>query len=375
VEHLDSVVRAGDTSWKSAALIWSLLLKAFDDACRSKTLALRVRKDNPIAGVRGPDRGIAKAKSYLWPSEFLQLVACPAVPLVFRRAVCIAVYLYLRTAEQRAFTWDAVDMAHASALVHETENRTGSKKTTKGKKSRRVPIEPNLMPLLAGLPRGSDNLVTPLVDDRHLSRSLQKWLQVAGIGRAELSVAVKDKTRKRMTWHDLRATGITWAAVRGDAPQLIQHRAGHERFETTLTYIREAENLRAGFGEVFPSLPLEALGIFPQRPGELPNGAEKSGNIGEEPGSCSGAFAAISSSFRDGSGETPADGCDHVSAVYADSATIHPPSRAASALALMGHVKALLLAGDVFGALAVCEAVEGLLRAAGGGEVVRRVLQ
>jgi hypothetical protein len=41
----------------------------------------------------------------------------------------------------------------------------------------------------------------------------------------------------------------------------------------------------------------------------------------------------------------------------------------------MGHVKALLLAGDVFGALAVCEAVEGLLRAAGGGEVVRRVLQ
>jgi hypothetical protein len=35
-------------------------------------------------------------------------------------------------------------------------------------------------------------------------------------------------------------------------------RAGHERFETTQRYVREAENLREGFGAVFPPPP-EAL--------------------------------------------------------------------------------------------------------------------
>jgi hypothetical protein len=44
-------------------------------------------------------------------------------------------------------------------------------------------------------------------------------------------------------------------AVRGDAPQLIQTRAGHSDYSTTLRYIRAAEAVREGFGEVFPALP------------------------------------------------------------------------------------------------------------------------
>ena len=64
-----------------------------------------------------------------------------------------------------------------------------------------------------------------------------------------------DRTRKAMTFHDLRASGITWCAVRGDDPLKIKQRAGHRSFSTTEGYIREAENLREGFGEVFPALP------------------------------------------------------------------------------------------------------------------------
>jgi hypothetical protein len=42
-------------------------------------------------------------------------------------------------------------------------------------------------------------------------------------------------------------------------------RAGHKDMTTTLGYIREAENLRAGaFGDVFPPLPAELLGGGPQ---------------------------------------------------------------------------------------------------------------
>ncbi len=64
-----------------------------------------------------------------------------------------------------------------------------------------------------------------------------------------------------MTFYDLRATGITWMALRGDNPLAIKQRAGHRRFETTEGYIREAENLRAASpGEPFPELPEALLG-------------------------------------------------------------------------------------------------------------------
>jgi hypothetical protein len=87
---------------------------------------------------------------------------------------------------------------------------------------------------------------------------LRQHIELAGVKRAELFTS--DAQRKHITFHDLRATGITWAAVRGDDPLRIKQRAGHLGFSTTEIYIREAENLHEGFGEVFPALPLELTG-------------------------------------------------------------------------------------------------------------------
>ena len=64
-----------------------------------------------------------------------------------------------------------------------------------------------------------------------------------------------DAHRRHIVFHDLRATGITWMAVRGDEPLRIKQRAGHQSFSTTEGYIHEAENLARGFGEPFPPLP------------------------------------------------------------------------------------------------------------------------
>jgi len=75
VQYLDSRVRNKKMSWRTAAHIWGVLSKMFVDAQRSKLRALRVRKDNPTADVLGPDRGAAKSKVYLYPSEFLKLVS------------------------------------------------------------------------------------------------------------------------------------------------------------------------------------------------------------------------------------------------------------------------------------------------------------
>jgi hypothetical protein len=44
-----------------------------------------------------------------------------------------------------------------------------------------------------------------------------------------------------------------------DEPLRIKQRAGHRSFQTTEGYIREAENLREGFGKVFQTLPSSLL--------------------------------------------------------------------------------------------------------------------
>jgi len=76
---------------------------------------------------------------------------------------------------------------------------------------------------------------------------------VAKLERTELTTATR--TRKAMTFHDLRASGATWMAVRGDDPLKIMQRCGHADFQTTQAYVREAEAIREGFGDVFPPLP------------------------------------------------------------------------------------------------------------------------
>src|SRR4051812_32019524 len=86
---------------------------------------------------------------------------------------------------------------------------------------------------------------------------VRTMLDKAGVTRDELHA--NDATRKGLTWYDLRATGITWMAIRGDDPLKIMSRAGHVDFKTTQGYIREAEAVRAGFGDVFPPLPATVL--------------------------------------------------------------------------------------------------------------------
>lgn len=83
----------------------------------------------------------------------------------------------------------------------------------------------------------------------------EKHLPAAGVKRVELLHG--NAQRKHLTFHDLRATGITWCAVRADEPLRIKQRAGHRTFGTTEGYIREAENLAVGFGEPFPELPAD----------------------------------------------------------------------------------------------------------------------
>ncbi len=259
--------------WKSAVHAWTVVRAMFRDACAAKRVDLCVRDDNPAAGVAGPDTGARKAKTYLWPSEFAALVASPSVPVRWRRLIALAVCTYARAGELAALEWGDVDLDHGTIHVHRARGSKGERslKPTKTDVARRIPIEPSLMPLLRAMhaeakgrgaaPRGS---LVSMPASGQLSVKLKVYLRRVGIERADLFTS--DETRKAITFHDLRATGITWCAVRGDDALKIKQRAGHASFSTTEGYIREAENMRAGFGAVFPALPADLLRHGPVRP-------------------------------------------------------------------------------------------------------------
>jgi integrase len=258
---LDAKVRANEIAWKSAQDIWGTATKMADDACNSKLPTIRCRDDNPATDVRGPDRGAVVARQYLYPNEVEQLLACEVVPLHWRRLFAVAVYTYCRAAELRALTWADVDLAHG--VIHITKSArpgTDEIKTTKSKKARRIPIELGLRPLLVAMHAAADGkgpVLTEIPSEFNLSAGLKRWLKAAKVDRASLTA--KGPSERPIRFHDLRATGITWMAVRGDDATKIQARAGHSSFATTQGYIREAEIHRDGFGEPFGALPLSVL--------------------------------------------------------------------------------------------------------------------
>ena len=262
VEKLDASVRAGTFSWRTAGHVWSFCTMMFGEAQSSKARALRVRDDNPTTGVRGPDRGQKKKKISLYPSEFLALMNCPRVPVRWARLIALSVYLYPRPGELAVLEWPAVDLEHGIVLVHSAEGEGGEAGKTKTGDTRRVPIEPMLVPLLKEMHAEADGkgrVVGNMPPESDLSKRLRKYLGWAGVKRAELFVGAKHRAMKQMTWYDLRATGITWRVVRGDPLAKIKSGAGHRNLSTTEGYVREVEGLDTAFGDVFPPLPLRQL--------------------------------------------------------------------------------------------------------------------
>jgi hypothetical protein len=144
------------------------------------------------------------------------------------------------------------------AIVHihrGIDRERGGTKGTKSGLARRFGIEPAILPLLSAMRKeqcGTGRVIRKMPRMRDLAEGLRNFLTLAGVTRAELHTT--DRTRKALTWHDLRATGITWMAIRGDDALHIQHRAGHSSFSTTQGNIRQAEAVREAFGSVFPAL-------------------------------------------------------------------------------------------------------------------------
>jgi integrase len=252
--HDEGAKFTGNTALK----VWGAVTKMFKDACRSKVPALRVRKGNPTLEVEGPDAGEKRAKQWLYPDEFLQLVSCTTLPLRWRRIYALATYLFTRAGELEVLDWQDVDLAHGRIRIHRAIDRhTGETKETKAAEVREFQVEPALLPLLKAMHgERSSGVVAKMPPVEDLAATFRNHLERAGLKRAALSQ--RTNTSSPITFHDLRATGLTWLAMRGDEPLTIRDRAGHANLATTEHYIRRGREA-GGLGTPFPELPSDLI--------------------------------------------------------------------------------------------------------------------
>ena len=224
-DKLDDKITRGELAWKTVASCWTLATSMCADMMSAKRREFRVREDNPCRDVKPPERGSQRAKQYLHPDEFLAFVSCERIPLRWRRAVALAIYTYTRDAELRVLRWSDVDHGIVDITRAYNRRKPGEVKGTKSEAPRRFAVEANLLPLLEDMrPKNGEGLVIELPSERAMARNLRRWLLKAGVTRAALHESTE--TSRNLTWHDLRATGATWMAVRGDDPLRSSSGAG-----------------------------------------------------------------------------------------------------------------------------------------------------
>ncbi len=254
-------------SGKTALNAWSVLRTTFKEAFSSRDRRLRVRADDPSTGIKPPLRTDARKKTFLYPAETSDLLACEDVPREWREVYAIALYTYMRPNELRALRRADVDLVHG--VIHVTKawdkrtSKVAAPKTANG--IRDVPIEPALRPLLARTleGKGDNDLVVPLLaktSDYYATPTFREHLKIAKVTRPRLTEDTA--TVMPVNFRSCRDSGITWLALAGVELARMQRRAGHDNIETTLGYVKQAEDLIGNVGAPFPALP-ESL-VWPE---------------------------------------------------------------------------------------------------------------
>ena len=190
-------------------------------------------------------------------------LCCPAIPLERRCFYAVAVYCYTRPGEVLAFLGGrSIDLKHVRS-GSTAPSTTSSACSTNGPNRRqpalrsRARTAPLLDQMWAERPKPGTLLFPRFT---HLAEVLREDLMKAGVKRASLHV--RRQGSQPIRFHDLRATGITYMAIRGDSDQDVRERAGHADFETTLLYIRRGHLAlsSAAIGRPYAALPACVLG-------------------------------------------------------------------------------------------------------------------
>ncbi len=250
---------------KTAMNVWSCLTSAFRAATSSKRRDLRVLEalPNPCVGVEPPgdkDSRKARRKTFLFPREATALLACEAIPLAWRETYAVALYTYARPGELRVLAWGDIDFdANSIAITKAWDYDAKEIKDPKSRNGvREIPIDAALAPLLRRMAEGkaSTALAVPMLDsfgEDHLAEKFREHLLLAKVDRAGLHATTS--THVQSNFRSCRDSGITWLAMAGVDSAKIVRRAGHDDHNTTMGYVKLAEDLTGSLGTPFGPLP------------------------------------------------------------------------------------------------------------------------
>jgi integrase len=270
VAKLDAMVDEGKLSGSTANNIWRTCTCALGDAVTSKVQSVAVLEANPALNIEPPKDGDMKEKQFLYPDEYLKLVACAEVPLFYARLYTFAIYTGLRQGEVLGCEWRDVDLTHGTIHVHHQVDYVrgeGKDKPTKTRRSRRIKVEDHVRPMLEAMREESGGKgrvfpdPPPVTGEYGLANVIRRHVELAGADadRPELTKPA-DETQRALVFHDTRATHSVWRLKRnwpGDAPSDVKEDCGWGSIGTLDVYSRLARHMT---GEPFPPLPARLVG-------------------------------------------------------------------------------------------------------------------
>jgi len=161
---------------------------------------------------------------FLTPDE--ETAILDACPEDVRPAVVFALNTGIRQMELLTLTWGKVDLARKVITL--------SADKTKGKKTRRVPLNPMALEALGTPPQGYNQTtpVFPVVserDQRDLVRRFKKAVDKTGINKGA-------SRSQRVTWHSLRHTFASRLVQSGVSLLNVKELLGHATLAMVMQY-------------------------------------------------------------------------------------------------------------------------------------------
>jgi integrase len=247
-------------AWETTHHLRSLLSKVMGTAVSWNYIS-----DNPVHGVKMPERSLKRPHRFLSLDEVRRLIAASDEPV--RTVVLLAVMTGLRIGEILALRWGRINFVTGTLRVEETcyKGKFGTPKTRASR--REVPLTRAVVQALLAHRTGCSNTAnealvfatrhgTPLASNNLRKRQLHPASQRAGLGSID--------------WHSLRHTHGTLLHEQGTPLRVAQAQLGHSNMTTTLQVYTHASGsaqrqaVNQLEDQLFPSVP--KFGGVAQRP-------------------------------------------------------------------------------------------------------------
>jgi integrase len=238
-------------SWESANKLRNLLSKVLGTAHSWGYLS-----ENPVRGVKMPERFSVRPSTFLSPDEVRRLLAVLAEPV--RTIALLATLVGLGIAEILGLRWGRINLQQGTLRVEETcyKGRFGTPKTRA--RRRELPLVPTVLKaLVAHRSRSLDTSPEALV----FATRKGTPLNANNLRNRELKTACRLSGLRPIGWHTLRHTHSSLLHSLGIPLKVAQAQLGHSRLSTTLEIYTHAatEDQRGAVAKLesvlFPNVP------------------------------------------------------------------------------------------------------------------------